>query len=186
MGKYTEEERKFILENVEGTKYRVLAEKFNKKFKKNKTRKQIKEYCARHNIRNNINSKETQFQKGHKPHNSYKPLGVEKETVHGDVLVKVKSGKVEGRHWKNWELKKVLVWEKHNGKKPDDLMVFHLNGNKKDCNISNLVLVGAHENMQMHRDNLVFGNPELTLAGLYYIRLKRIRIKRESELRKGC
>lgn len=38
-----------------------------------------------------------------------------------------------------------VVWEKHNGKIPDDKVVFHLNGNPKDDRIENLRLITRSE-----------------------------------------
>lgn len=184
MGKYTKEQRQFIINNVKGTKYRVLAEMFNDEFNESKSRQQIKDYCTRHNLRNDVSSRETQFRTGHDQYNVIKPLGTEKQTSKGEVMIKVREDAEDGRYWENWELKKVVVWESYYGKKPKDLMVLNLNADKTDCNIENLILVEVHETMWLYRLGYVFNDPQLTLSALYYIRLGRQRRKRERELKK--
>lgn len=183
MGKYTKEQRQFIIDNVKGTNYRVLAEMFNKEFGENKTRQQIKGYCNRHDLRNGVDSKATIFKKGHDPYTIVKPLYSEKKTGNGEVLIKVREDAKIGNYLENWELKKVVVWEQHYGKKPKDLMVLQLNGDKNDCNIDNLILVEVHETMLLYKLDYVFNDPQLTLSALYYIRLGRQRRKREKEMK---
>lgn len=183
MGKYTKEQRQFIIDNVKGTNYRVLSEMFNKEFGENKTRQQIKGYCTRHGLRNGVDRKATMFKNGHDPYTIVKPLYSEKKTGNGEVLIKVREDAGIGNHLENWELKKVVVWEQHYGKKPKDLMVLQLNGDKNDCNIDNLILVEVHETMLLYKLGYVFNDPQLTLSALYYIRLGRQRRKRERELK---
>lgn len=42
------------------------------------------------------------------------------------------------------------IWEDHNGKIPEDMMIHHVNGNKKDNNIENLQCVSRSEHGKHH------------------------------------
>lgn len=54
--------------------------------------------------------------------------------------------------WENGVNKKVhlLEWEKHNGKKPKDKQVHHIDYNKKNWHISNLELVSQSDHLKTH------------------------------------
>lgn len=43
------------------------------------------------------------------------------------------------------------IWEKHNGKKPKEMMIHHINYDKKDNRIENLMLVSRKEHGKLHR-----------------------------------
>ena len=44
-----------------------------------------------------------------------------------------------------------LVWEQHNGKIPEGYMIHHINGDKKDNRIENLMMVTPKEHGKLHR-----------------------------------
>jgi len=48
----------------------------------------------------------------------------------------------------HWELLHHYVWEKANGKIPDEHIVVFRNGNQLDCRIENLELITLQENMK--------------------------------------
>ncbi len=44
----------------------------------------------------------------------------------------------------------VLEWEKHNGPKPEGMQIHHLDENKANWEISNLLLVSASDHLKIH------------------------------------
>lgn len=42
------------------------------------------------------------------------------------------------------------VWEKHNGKIPEDYFIHHINGDKQDNRIENLMCVSRKEHGKIH------------------------------------
>lgn len=182
MGKYTEEQRQFIKDNIEGTKYRVLANMFNAKYGTNKTRENIKSYCRRHGLRNNLTSEQTYFKEGHDLRSS-KPIGSEYINHEGNVMIKFKDDLRLYESYKNWKAKKIYVWEKHYGHIPVGYSILNLDGNKLNCDIDNLILIENSENSWLNKHNYVFNYPELTIVAIHFIRLRKQRIKREKELR---
>ena len=96
-----------------------------------------------------IGGKDTQFKKGSAPHN-YKPVGSERINKYGYIEVKVLDPK-------KWSLKHRHVWEQENGRIPKDHIVVFKDGNRQNCNLSNLELISRAENMER---NTIHNYPE--------------------------
>ena len=115
--------------NVPGRPWKEVFELFQQEFPDFAwTVDAMKNACYQRNIRNGIlvspESKKYWFKKGHSVHNE-KPLGSEFK-MKGYVMVKVK---MDGSRYDKWKLKHVLIWEKHNGPVPKDLVCIkkHIN-----------------------------------------------------------
>ena len=81
-------------------------------------------------------STQTQFKKGSQPHNTL-PVGAEVVKDPDDDLVYVKISAPN-----KWQSKHSLLWEKHHGRKvPRQHVVIFADGDRRNFNISNLVLV---------------------------------------------
>lgn len=78
-------------------------------------------------------SKSTQFKAGHSPHNT-RPIGYEKIYNDGYIHIKVEEGK-------RMQLKHHYVWRLHYGEIPRDMCVAFRDGNRLNCDISNLILI---------------------------------------------
>lgn len=181
MRKYTEEQHDFIKRNAKNSNYEDLKNDFNRCFDTDKTRNQIKGYCFRHKIDIGIKNEGTRFKKGRVNLNTGNPLGTESIDKHGQIVVKVRN---DGKTYrKNWKLKKVVVWEQHYGEKPKEMMVLCLDGNEMNLNISNLLVIETGENLWLHKTGYIDAEPEVIISALYYLRLKRQRVKREKELK---
>ena len=86
----------------------------------------------------------------------------------------------------HWKLLHRLVWEEHNGPIPRNHVITFLDGNWRNCDISNLMCISRGANCRANQDGLRFeGNPELTKSGLLVSELKTQAIKMEKKLRKG-
>ena len=58
------------------------------------------------------------------------------------------------------------VWEEHNGPILPGHKIIFLDGNKDNCDISNLAMVDNAEALEMYRRNLRTDDTELTRTGL--------------------
>lgn len=84
------------------------------------------------------NMRATCFKKGNRPHNVV-PLGTEKVHEDGYIFVKVADGKGNS----NWIQKHRFVWEQANGPIPKGMYIFFKDGDRSNCNLENLALVGG-------------------------------------------
>ena len=132
----------------------------------------------------------TMFKKGNRPKTAV-PVGtivvakVAKVTNDGCSKEELyyKKKVAEPNHWK---LLHRLVWEEHNGPIPRNHVITFLDGNWRNCDISNLMCISRGANCRANQDGLRFeGNPELTKSGLLMSELKTQAIKMEKKLRKG-
>ena len=112
--------------------------------------------------------KGTFFKKGQRSHN-WAPVGT--EVFHdGYMLVKVKDGPDLGQ-WDRWVFKQRLVWEQHNGPIPEGYCVSFLDGDHRNCDISNLFLVSNQEHCYMTTHGLRSSDEEITRVGVMVARL---------------
>ncbi|WP_455500930.1 HNH endonuclease signature motif containing protein [Gemmiger sp.] len=125
-------------------------------------------------------TKATRFQAGQAPANLLQVGAVVKNTE-GYLLRKKQ---MEGTQWERWEFLHRAVWEEHNGPIPESMMVSFKDGNKENCDISNLMLITNAENLELHRSGLRFEDPDLTETGLNIVKLKIRARERKHEQRR--
>ena len=106
--------------------------------------------------------KQTMFKKGHTPANRMK-VGEYTYTTDGYLKLKVKD---EGTQNERFVFVHRKVWEEHNGPIPPGHKIIFLDGNKDNCDISNLAMVDNAEALEMYRRNLRTDDTELTRTGL--------------------
>ena len=179
--KYTDEMRQFILDNYKGIYAKELAEKFNERFGTKVTAKAMKSYRTRYGLDSGLTGyfpkghvpankgkkmppevyekcKGTMFKKGQVPVN-YMPVGSERINVDGYVEVKVKDPKT-------WELKHRIVWEEANGPVPKGSAIIMLDGDKTNCELSNLRLVKRNELLIINRHSLFQDDAEINATAV--------------------
>lgn len=95
--------------------------------------KRLEEFMSAEGIER---SSRTRFKPGHRPHNQ-RDIGT--ECVHSDgyVYLRIESGCV---------LKHRYIWEQANGEVPEGYVVAFRDGNRKNCDISNLYLLSREDN----------------------------------------
>lgn len=86
------------------------------------------------------NSTKTRFRKGQLSHN-IRPVGSERVNVEGYIEIKIADPN-------KWRQKQRVVWESANGPVPDGYVVSFRDGNKLNCELSNLMLTTKAENLQ--------------------------------------
>lgn len=200
MHRYSEEQKKFIIDNNYGKYSKELADMFNQQFNTNITAKEIKYF--RHN--NKLNSgltgqfqkgnishnkgkkqseymtkeaiertKATRFKKGNRPIN-YRPVGSERITKDGYIEVKVSDPD-------KWETKNKIVYKQNFGDIPKGYKVIYADGNKLNNDPNNLLLVSNSELLIANRNHLIYNNKELTESGILISRVidKANKVKNE-------
>lgn len=197
----------FIRENSWGVSSAEMAKKVNEKFGTHFTPGSMKQFRASHGIKSGVTG---WFRKGREPGNKGKKLEeylsperaaevrakmapTQFKTGNkswnllpvGSVVVscigyKMRKKQMGGPWNERWELYHRWVWEQHNGPVPDGFLVTFRDGDRMNCDISNLMLVTPQENHMMNTKRLRSSDPELTDAGLKVAKL----ILRTKELRK--
>lgn len=110
----------------------------------------------------------TFFKKGRKAENEV-PVGTEVFRA-GYMLVKVKEGPDLGQ-WDRWAFKHRLVWEEAHGPIPKGGNVIFLDGDHRNCDLSNLDLVTNAEQGYLTMRKLRSSNAEITRVGVTVARL---------------
>lgn len=186
MNRYTDEERQFLIDHVEGITSAECAEMFNKTFKTVITGVRVNSFRKRYGLKSGV---VTRFQKGHVPANkgikgvshpgmektqfkkgnippNLKPQWSERITRDGFVEIKTEP------HQKKWKLKSRWVWEQYYGPIPRNMRVFHINGISTDDRIENLRLVSNQDLLNINRDGLMTDDPDINEVVLNIAKVK--------------
>lgn len=194
--KYNEEHIAFIAANITNRSFKELTEMFNERFRMDMTISAMISTADRYGLHNGRNTRfdnwlapagvryrfskghvptnkgkkgishpgmeATQFKKGQMPHN-YKPIGSERINGDGYVDIKIQDGKAQ----KNWRGKHILIWEKHHGQPvPEGHAVIFGDGNRRNFDPDNLILVSREQLVRMNQKNLIRNDAELTRTGV--------------------
>ena len=108
---------------------------------------------------------ETQFKKGHLPHNT-KPIGYERINKDGYVEVKVKMRPSSPLCNDNFAPKHRLIWEAVNGPIPKGHKLIFADGDKTNITLDNLLLITDAQMARLNQNHLIQPDKELTVAGL--------------------
>lgn len=178
---YTKEQIDYLKElSDQGLFNSEIARLFNKRFGTNRTETAIQLMRAKYGLKTtarnywpkghepwnkgmkgvNFGGKDTQFKTGNMPHN-WVPIGSERITKDGYIQVKVQ----EGAKQKNWRGKHILIWEEHNGPLPPGHAVIFGDGNKRNFDLDNLVLVTRAQLVRMNQSSLIHDDADLTRTG---------------------
>lgn len=171
---YTDEEKKWLLDQDSRLTYRELTEVFNSHFGTKQSVQSISDLMSKRlkAVSRKNNSKKGHFKKGAKPKH---PVGAEIEKD-GYIWVKVNDTYFEGHttnddYCKNWKRKSEIIWEEHNGAIPEGHFIVFLDGNKKNCDIKNLYMVDRKTHVRMAQNNWYSSDPDFTLCALKYCEL---------------
>ena len=185
--KYSPKHIEFIRMNITGCHFVKLTDMFNKQFGMSLTVAAMISLADRHGLHNGIDCKvnkgyepsqfkkghvpfnkgkkkywiggeETQFKKGNTPHN-HKPVGAER--VNGDDYIDIKIA--EPNKWKG---KHILAYEEINGPIPKGYNIIFGDGNNRNFDTSNLILVSKNQLLQLNRNKLIQKDADLTRIGV--------------------
>lgn len=193
---YPAEVREFIQASYVGVGHQGMADLLNAKFGTHYTKGQMKAWYARMKLNSGRTgrfpkghkavrsfkkgehvSRETEFWKGHMPHN-YKPVGTEiwrhdrRRNSDGKYLyVKVAEPNV-------WVPKHRLIWEEAYGLIPDGIRIVFADRNPENLSLDNLIAISGSELVRMNQKGLFFDAPDATRVGVSIAKL----ITRSGEL----
>lgn len=102
----------------------------------------------------------TMFKKGNIPSNR-RPIGSERIDKNGYILIKIQDGQKN----KNWIRKHRYLYEQAYGKVPEGHKVIFADGNNRNFDLSNLILVSNAEELIMNKRKLFSENAEHTKTG---------------------
>jgi len=109
--------------------------------------------------------KATMFKKGHKTYNK-KPIGHEYvDAKDGYVHLKIKEPNI-------FVLKHRYIYEQANGPIPEGCIITFLDGNKQNCELSNLVCISLAENAVLNHLKLRSTDPVLNAAAINVAKIK--------------
>ena len=102
MHRYSEEQKKFIIDNYYGKYSKELADIFNKQFNTNITAKEIKNYRENHKLNSGLTGR---FEKGHVTHNKGKKQTeyMSKEAIEKTKATRFKKGNIPQNRREIWE-----------------------------------------------------------------------------------
>lgn len=183
---YTDEQLDYLKElSAQGLFNTEITRQFNQKFGTDKTETAIKSMRSKYGFKTSARyyweeghapwnkgkkgvsyegMKATQFKKGNLPQ-TWVPVGTESLTRDGYIRVKVHDVR-GGMSRKGWVEKHVLVWEEHHGRPvPDGHAVIFGDGNKRNFNPDNLILVTRAQLCRMNQLGLIYDDTDLTKTG---------------------
>lgn len=187
--KYSKEEHQFLIDNVKGITLKELTKRFNEKFNTNVSENAISNQKTKLGIRSGIvggrfekghipankgktwneymskegqeNLRKTTFKKGNIPAN-HRPIGSERvDNRDGFILIKVQDGHLQ----KNWMSKSRYIYEQAHGKIPKGHKVIFADGNNRNFDLDNLILVSNAEELIMNQRKLMSKDAEFTKTG---------------------
>lgn len=185
---YTQEQLDYLKKlSKKGLFNSEITKKFNERFGTNKTESAIKNIRQKHKLKTsarnywpkghipwnkgmkglNIGSQETQFKKGNIPANRV-PVGTERIAKDGYIEIKIQDGKLND----NWKAKHVYIWEKHNGPVPEGHCVIFGDGNNRNFDINNLILVSRAQLLKLNQLGLIKNDADLTRVGVSIVDLQ--------------
>lgn len=198
--KYTDEQIDYLRELTNRGLFNYeITEEFNRRFGTSKTRAAIAGRCFKCGLKTSarnyfkkghkpwnkglkglqIGGKKTQFKPGNIPH-TWVPVGSERITREGYLQIKIQDGKKQ----RNWKGKHIIVWEEHHGTKvpPGHVIIFG-DGDKRNFDPDNLILVSRAQLAVLNKYGLIQGRADLTRTGLLITDVIRKAAKKAREKR---
>lgn len=195
---YTEKELKFIKDNYLIYEAKEVTRMFNEYFNENVSYYSIRGVIKRYNLKCDKNkqhdfgketrgkkitefmsaesiekTKATQFKKGQKAHNAY-PVGYERPNKDDFIEVKISSPIGQNKKKSVWKLKHHLIWENANGQMPANHKIIFADGDNRNFNIDNLILISNSEFMSMKKYGLRYtDSKEAAESGILMTKILR-------------
>ena len=178
---WSEEEKEYLRQHYPNHSQPQLLDMFNERFNVPIELSQLKGALKRYDIKSGrtgrfeekqeawnkgmkgisfggVNGEKTQFKKGNRPHN-HLPVGTER--VNGDDYVDIKVADPN-----KWKGKHIVAWEEANGTVPKGHAIIFGDGNRRNFDLENLILVTRSQLAWLNKKHLIADNAELTKTGL--------------------
>lgn len=188
--KYRDEHIEFLKENVKGITLKELTKRFNNKFDMNISESAVSNLKCKYNLQSGIvggqfqkgqtswnkgkkmssdqykRCEATMFKKGNIPANA-RAIGSERIDKNGYILIKTQ----DGHKNKNWTRKHRYLYEQEYGKVPKGNKVIFADGNNRNFDLNNLIVVSDAEELIMNQHKLFKEDTELTKSGVAIAKL---------------
>ena len=187
--KYSTEHIEWLKDNIQGCYYKDLTEMFNKQFGLVLKVSTIVSLTSFYGLHNGIDSRlnkgyePTQLKKGHIPANkglkgvggwkptqfkkgniplNYRPIGSERINVEDYIEIKVADPRA-------WTYKHIFVWEQYNGPVPKEHVIIFGDGDRRNFDIDNLLLVSRKQLLTLNQKGLIQKDADLTRAAIVVV-----------------
>jgi len=170
---FSQEQEEWLKDNYPNLGPARATPLFNEIFGTNRSYDSIRTHCQRKGLRC---SKDVISRRGRENAKKYLDIGTVIEDSQGYLHIKI--GDKKKKH-QNYELLHRHIWEKVNGKVPDDSYLIFLDGNRKNCDLSNLCLIPKSYIAILMKNNLRSEDKELTLTAVEWCRLYQALKERE-------
>jgi len=166
---FSPDQVQFIRDNYTGRTVAEMTMLFNRHFRTHRSRSQIRNLVRNRKIRSGLTG---QFRKGIIPWNTgtkglthansgtfkkgnipanLRPVGSERYYWKYGVLLKVAERNPYAGFPTRWKLKYVHIWEKANGPVPKGKVVAFIDGDNRNCDIKNLMLISRAELLRLNK-----------------------------------
>lgn len=136
---FSEEQEKFIHENVKGRSAKELTQLVNQTFKLSVTVQQIESYKLTHKIKSGLWDARIK---------DYGAEFINRNRIH----IKVRDPETDKDKWR---LKHVVLWEQAHGKVPDGHVLIFADQNPMNCTLDNLILVSRRQLAVINKQQLL-------------------------------
>jgi hypothetical protein len=190
--KWSEEEKKYLMEIVPGRHYDEVLELMNARFDYQFKKSQLSGAAKRYGVKTGFDGRykkgnvppnkgtkgltganKTSFKKGHQALN-YRPIGSERICRDGYTEIKVADPN-------KWKLKHRLIWEEANGPVPKGYALIFGDGDKRNIKLDNLLLVSRAQLARLNQNHLIQNDTELTKTAINVVDL----MVKISKIKKG-
>lgn len=170
--KFTSEQKEFIEKNIGNFFTNDLVKEFNKKFNTNITIKQIRNYKSRYKLHSGL------IYRGGKP--AHVSIGTQYLTTSGTPMIKISNNKRNPKL--QWMTRARYIYKKHNGKIPNNYVILHLDGNKSNDTIDNLMAIPKSYFDYLRVRGLIFKDKETNKTVIMSTDLLFKAIKKKKEV----
>lgn len=171
----------WMLENDKGRRANAVADDFEQRFGFRPTSRQISRFRSTHG---------TQTKSGtlYKSRSSRMvPVGTERVSSSGYIFVKVRDYATVPGTKDNWKRKQNIVWERETGMTvPEGFQIVSADGDKTNCDISNLVCVSRSDMSNINRLGYAYSDRQTLEAAIALSKLTSRIIDAEAATPRTC
>jgi hypothetical protein len=175
--RYSGAEIDFLRAHVIDHTYEELAVMLNAHFNLSVTHRGVRKVL---NTRGINRGGKREAQKGKKNRN-YKPIGTEKVDSMGYIKIKVKDAEIPTGH-DAWKSKHALIWEFAYGPIPDNHVVVFKDGDKRNFDIDNLLLLTKQEQIYLSTRKMITTDDDIMAINRLIANIQLIANKRAREM----
>jgi hypothetical protein len=175
--KYTNEQIEWIKQNYPLYSMEETIKLFNEKFNMNISKSTFRGIIYHYHI---LCGRTVRFEKGYTPPPKGHPIGAESITKDGYIIVKLDAPYPHPISKLNpiWVFKQVYVYEQAYGPIPKGHKLIFLDGNRQNCELSNLQLISNDVHLRMNSNKYYNHSKEVTQAGIAIFQTEKL-IKEE-------